>query len=102
MVALVTLPKQLVHSLTSIRQFVETDLELHVIAFGSGTDTSQLKKIAGASQNGKLHMSTATAELSNIFVDIGSGGNVTDRVEAEIGTRISEAMSDRLSLKFIA
>eukprot|EP00978_Attheya_sp_CCMP212_P009335 scaffold22059_cov52-Attheya_sp.AAC.2 len=86
----------------TIRLNTETDLELHVIAFGSGADTSQLKQIAGASQNGKLHMSADTAELSNIFVDIASGGNVTDRIEAEIGKRISEAVSDRLSLEFIA
>ena len=79
-----------------------SDLELHVIAFGSGASTAQLQQIAGSSRNGKLHMSADTAELSNIFVEIAGGDNVAGVLEAEIGKRISEAVSDRLALEYVA
>ena len=87
---------------SNIRQSHGSDLELHVIAFGSGASTSQLQQIASSSRNSKLHTSANTAELTNIFVEIAGSSNVTEMLEAEIGKRISEAVSDRLSLEYIA
>jgi len=79
----------------------EHDLELHVIAFGS-VDTAQLKQIANSSPQGQLHTSADTAELSNIFVDIAkSSQDVSKILEAEIGRRISDAVSDKLSMEYI-
>jgi len=86
----------------NIRHSHGSDLELHVIAFGSQSSTSQLQQIASSSRNGKLHTSADTAELSSIFVEIAGSSNVTEMLEAEIGKRISEAVSDRLSLEYIA
>ena len=86
----------------NIRHSHSSDIELHVIAFGSGASTSQLQEIAGSSRNGKLHTSADTAELSNIFVDIAGGGNVAETLEAEIGKRISDAVSDKLSIEYFA
>ena len=86
----------------NIRHSHSSDLELHVIAFGSGASTSQLQQIAGSSRNGKLHTSADTAELSNIFVDIAGGGDVAEKLEAEIGKRISDAVSDKLSIEYFA
>ena len=85
----------------NVRQSLGSDLELHVIAFGGGASTSQLQQIAGSSRIGKLHTSADTAELSSIFVEIAGGGDVADTLEAEIGKRISEAVSDRLDLEYI-
>ena len=76
-------------------------MELHVIAFGAGVNTAQLTQIAGASHKGKVHSSADTAELSNIFVDIAGGQDVASLLEAEIGKRISEAVTDRLSLEYL-
>jgi Mg-chelatase subunit ChlD len=78
------------------------DLELHVIAFGSNASRQQLEQIAGASRNGKVHMSADTADLSNIFVDIAGGQDVTGVLEAEIGKRISEAVMDKLCLEYMS
>ncbi len=78
------------------------NLELHVIAFRSGASTKQLKQIRGSSDNGKLYNSANVEELSNVFVEIAEGGNVTTMIEAEIGSRIFDAVSDRLSLEYLA
>jgi len=87
----------------NVRQRNGNDLELHVIAFGCGASTTQLQNIAGSSGAGKLHTSADTAELSNIFVDIAnSGDGVAKVLEAEIGKRILDAVSDRLSLEYTA
>lgn len=85
----------------NVRQRTGNDLELHVIAFGSGASTGQLQTIANSSRAGKLHLSADTAQLSNIFVEIASGGDVVEVLQAEIGKRISDAVSDRLSLEYI-
>ena len=86
----------------SFRQSSDSDVELHVIAFGGGASTQQLQKITASSRRGKLHTSVDTAQLSNIFVEIAGGSNVAQVLEAEIGKRISDAVSDRLSLEYIA
>ncbi len=85
----------------NVRQTYESDLELHVIAFSNGASTSQLQKIAESSRNGKLHTSADTAELSSIFVEIAGGSGVAEKLEAEIGKKISDAVSDRLSIEYI-
>jgi hypothetical protein len=85
-----------------IRPRLGSDLELHVIAFGSRTNNQQLQQIAGASGKGKVHTSADTAELSNVFVDIASERDVAGLLEAEIGKRISDAVTDKLSLEYIA
>ena len=85
-----------------IQQTHGSDLEFHVIAFGGGANIEQLQLIAGSSSNGKLHESADTTELSNLFVEIAGGGSVVDKLEAEIGKRVSDAVSDRLSIEYIA
>ena len=84
-----------------IHRTYDTNLELHVISFGGQASTSQLSQITGSSKNGKLHTSANTVELSNIFVDIAGAANVANLLEAEIGNRISEAVTDRLSLEYM-
>jgi Mg-chelatase subunit ChlD len=87
---------------STLNSEIESDLELHVIAFGSGADMGQLQQIAGASPNGKVYSSADTTELSNTFVEIASGQDVAGLLEAEIGKRISEAVTDKLSLEYLA
>ena len=78
------------------------DLELHVIAFGVGLNTRQLQQITNSSPQGRLYTSANTAELSNIFVDIAkSSQDVSKVLEAEIGRRISDAVSDKLSMEYL-
>jgi len=84
-----------------IRATSGIDLELHVIAFGAGASTTQLAQIAGSSRNGKVHTSADTAELSDIFTDIAGGQDVAGLLEAEIGKRISDAVTDKLSLEYL-
>jgi len=79
----------------------DRDLELHVIAFGSGNMT-QLREIANASGIGKVYASADTADLSDVFVSIATGADVASLVETEIGKRISDVVADRLSLEFMA
>ncbi|KAL7535460.1 hypothetical protein ACHAXR_006500 [Thalassiosira sp. AJA248-18] len=77
-----------------------SQLELHVIAFGSGANQSQLQQIASASGNGRVHASSSTAELASVFVDIAATSNVATFLETEIAKRITEAVSDKLSLEY--
>ncbi|VEU39667.1 unnamed protein product [Pseudo-nitzschia multistriata] len=77
------------------------DLELHVIGFGGGTDTSQLQEIARASANGRVHTTSDIDSLSRVFVQISGGGdNVSSVLEAEISKRISDAVTNRLSVEY--
>ena len=79
-----------------------SDLELHVIGFGGGTDTTQLQQIAGASANGRVHTASDIDSLSKVFVQIAGGGDaVASVLEAEIGKRISDAVTDRLSAEYL-
>jgi hypothetical protein len=74
-----------------------------VIAFGSRARTQQLLQIAGASRNGKLHMSTDTSELATIFMDIVLGGqDVALLLAAEIGKQVSDAVIDKILLEYMA
>jgi len=75
-------------------------LELHVIGFGGGSCQAQLQQIASASQAGKVHSSANTADLASVFVDIASTQNVSLLLESEISKRITEAVSDKLSLEY--
>ena len=84
-----------------IRTTSGIDLELHGIAFGAGASTAQLAQIAGSSRNGKVHTSADTAELSDIFMDIAGEQDVARLMEAEIGKRISNAVTDKLSLEHL-
>jgi uncharacterized protein YegL len=78
------------------------DIELHVIGFRGGTDTSQLQQIARASSNGKVHTASNIDSLSKVFVQIATGGDDFAKVlEAEIGKRISEAVTNRLSAEYL-
>jgi Mg-chelatase subunit ChlD len=84
-----------------IRLRTGVDLELHVIAFGAGAKLSQLQLVANSSPKGRVYSSADTAELSNIFVDIASSQDVGSLLEAEIGRRIADAVTDKLSLEYI-
>lgn len=84
----------------TVSQMTGQDLELHVIAFGSGASRAQLQQIASASKNGKVHASANTADLASVFVSIASNQNVATLVEAEIVKRMSDAVSDKLSLEY--
>eukprot|EP00536_Pseudo-nitzschia_multiseries_P011908 jgi/Psemu1/260212/estExt_Genewise1Plus.C_4320017 len=78
------------------------DIELHVIGFGGGTDTRQLLEIAGASVNGRVHTASDIDSLSRIFVQISGGSdNVANVVEAEMSKRISDAVTNRLSVEYL-
>lgn len=68
--------------------------------FGGGSNQAQLQQIASASQAGKVHSSANTADLASVFVDIASTQNVALLLESEIAKRISEAVSDKLSLEY--
>jgi uncharacterized protein YegL len=85
-----------------LKQQSNVDLELHVIGFRSGTDTAQLQSIARASPNGRVHTASDVDNLSKIFVQIAGGGDaVASVLESEIGKRISDAVSDRLSAEYL-
>lgn len=73
---------------------------LYVAAFGSGTNQAQLQQIASASRNGCVHPSSDSAELASVFVNIATNQNVATFLESEIAKRISEAVSDKLSLEY--
>ena len=77
------------------------DLELHVIGFGGGCNTTQLRAIANASPYGSLHTASDIHNLSNLFVQIAGGGdNVATVLEEEIGKRIYDAVTDRLCAEY--
>ncbi|CAB9511747.1 expressed unknown protein [Seminavis robusta] len=79
-----------------------SDLELHVIAFGNGADTEQLQQIAHSSPKGRVHLSSDTVQLSNIFATIAGGHHVATALQSEIAKEISEAVSDTLSLEYLS
>ena len=83
-----------------VSQQSSNDLELHVIAFGSGASRTQLQQIAAASRVGKVHASANTADLASVFVSIATNQNVATMLESEIAKRMSEAVSDKLSLEY--
>jgi Mg-chelatase subunit ChlD len=76
------------------------DLELHVIAFGNGAMHAQLEEIARASKAGQVHASANVADLASVFVEIATNENVATVLESEIAKRMSEAISDKLSLEY--
>jgi len=84
-----------------VKERLGSDLELHVIAFGSGASQAQLQTIASTSRSGKVYTSADTTDLSNIFVDIAGGEVVAELLEAEIGRRISETVTDKLLLEYM-
>lgn len=80
-----------------------SDLDLHIIAFGSGADTQQLQQISKASPKGRVYLSSDTVQLTNIFVSIAGGGQqVATVLQEEIGKEISEAVSDTLCLGYLS
>mmetsp|Transcript_1454 Transcript_1454/g.3035 ORF Transcript_1454/g.3035 Transcript_1454/m.3035 type:complete len:1153 (-) Transcript_1454:103-3561(-) len=79
----------------------KSHLDLHVIAFGSSANKLQLSEMARASGNGQVLSSAGTVDLSNIFVDIAASQNVAEIFETEICKRISDAVSDKLSLEYL-
>ena len=68
--------------------------------FGEGSNRAQLEQIASASQAGKVHSSANTADLASVFVDIASTQNVSLLLESEISKKITEAVSDKLSMEY--
>jgi len=76
------------------------DIELHVIAFGSGANRSHLQSIASASPKGRMLESASCIELSKIFVDIAGSQHVVNTFESEICKRVSDAVSDKLSIEY--
>ncbi|KAL7552125.1 hypothetical protein ACHAWF_015342 [Thalassiosira exigua] len=84
----------------AVYRMSNSHLELHVIAFGSGTNQAQLQQIASASRAGKVHASSNTAELASVFVSIATTQNVSLLLESEITKKISEAVSDIVSLEY--
>lgn len=78
------------------------DISLHVIAFGPGMDQRQLLNIMHSSSNGRIHSSANASQLSDIFIEIAkTTSDVAAILEAEIGRRISEAVSDKVSLEYL-
>jgi hypothetical protein len=60
-----------------------------------------LGRIASSSPNGSVCSSADTTELSRVFVEIAGGAHVAGLFEAEIGKRVSEAVSDKVALEFL-
>jgi von Willebrand factor type A domain len=85
-----------------VRQKYGNDLELHVIAFGNGADTQQLSHIANSSPMGRIHMSSDTIQLTNIFITMAGGQHLATALQSEIGKEISEAVSNTLSLEYLS
>ena len=85
-----------------VKQKHGCDLDLHVIAFGGGADTQQLQQIAHSSPKGRVHLSSDSVQLSNIFVSIAGGQQVATVLQEEIGREISDAVSDTLSLGYLS
>ena len=77
------------------------DIELHVIGFGGGTDSSQLQEISRASAKGRVHTADDIDSLTKVFVQIASGDAVASALEEEIGKRISDAVTDRISAEYL-
>lgn len=48
----------------------------------------------------KVHTSANTADLAGVFVSIATNQNVATLLESEIAKRMSEAVSDKLSLEY--
>ena len=84
-----------------VRQKHGCDLDLHVIAFGSGADTQQLQQICQSSPKGRVYLSSDTVQLTNIFVNIAGGTQVATVLQEEIAREISDAVSDTLSLGYL-
>ncbi|KAL3941493.1 MAG: hypothetical protein SGBAC_004162 [Bacillariaceae sp.] len=93
------------HTLSQLNSFVlqryNSDLELHVIAFGGGADTRQLLDISQTSKIGRLHASADAAELTQVFENIAGGEDVSALMESQIGKRISDAVANKLSLEYV-
>jgi len=78
------------------------DIELHVIGFGGDTDTRQLRKIAGASANGGLYTASNIDSLLKIFLKISGGSDeVAGVLAAEMSKRISDVVTERLSVEYL-
>jgi uncharacterized protein YegL len=77
------------------------ELELHVIGFGNGVDTTQLRAISDSSRRGSLHSVSTITGLSNVFVQIAGGTDISNVLEAEIGKRIYDAVTDRLTAEYV-
>jgi energy-coupling factor transporter ATP-binding protein EcfA2 len=77
------------------------ELDLNVVGFGGGTDTRQLLEIANASRNGRVHSTSDVNDLSKTFIQIAGGNNVAHVLEAEIGRRISDAVTNRLAAEYL-
>ena len=90
-------------SQAAANQFASLDnIELHVIGFGHGTDTAQLLEIARSSKNSKVHTASNIDSLSKVFAQIATGGDdVVKALETEIGKRISDAVTERLSAEYM-
>lgn len=74
-------------------------LELFVVGFGSGADTSNLQALANAG-NGKV-VTASFGGLVSAFVKIAASSTPTDALFSEIGKRISEQVSEKLILDFL-
>ena len=87
---------------SSVQSRFGDPIELHVIAFGSGANTTQLRQIAQASPHGKIYTSGDVSELAEIFVSIAGGQDVGQVLQGEVAKRISEAVADRLAIGYLA
>ena len=76
-------------------------LDLHVIAFG-GVNSQKLNKIVGASSKVKIHSSAETSDLSQTFVDIAGGEEITDFIEIDTDKQVSEAVAGHLAIEYLA
>lgn len=77
------------------------NFQMHSVAFGDGADVSNIEAMANAAgPTGKFHAANI-GELVETFSAIASGSTPSDRLFAEIGTKISSAVSDKLVLDFL-
>ena len=71
-------------------------LQMHTIAFGSGADHGSLRRIAFP--RGEFYYAPTGVDLQGIFIAIAQGGP-SDTIFKEVGSRIAEAVTDKLTIE---
>jgi len=87
----------------SLRMFANCDaknvsLQIHTIAFGSGAKRDALKKVA--TRRGKFHNAPTGFDLQETFKVIAANAGPSDTIFKEVGSRIAEAVTDKLTIEY--
>lgn len=87
----------------STRMFATCDskklsLQIHTIAFGSGADKGPLKTIA--TLRGTFHDAPTGVDLQETFKTIAAGAGPSEAIFKEVGSRIADAVTDKLTIEY--